>query len=325
MIHPKIQLYCCAIGILFTACASPKFSVVVLPDTQTYAQKFPEIFYSQLGWIDSNRKAIDFVLHVGDITQDNIEPEWEVARKAFDQIEGKVPYAIVPGNHDTGNKGRADVRETTYYNRYFAADRSGPANAGAYFETGKLDNAWHQVRAAKRNWIFLGLEFGPRNEVLDWANTVVRANPESIVVLFTHCYMYSDSTRVGEGDDWRPQQYGLGKDTGRLAVNDGEQIWEKLVRPNPNIRFVLSGHVLHSGVGTLVSTNDAGLPVYQMLANYQAGVRGSVNGGNGYLRVLTMDIRKGIVDVKTYSPYLNQYKSEPAHEFRFTNVPFRSR
>ena len=37
--------------------------------------------------------------------------------------------------------------------------------------------------------------------------------------------------------------------------------------------MVFSGHVLHSGTGQLVSAGVHGSHVYQMLANYQSGVR----------------------------------------------------
>lgn len=134
--------------------------------------------------------------------------------------------------------------------------------------------------------------------------------------------MYSDSTRQGPGDKWRPQDYGVGKDKGDAAVNDGEQIWEKLVKKYPNTRFVFSGHVLNSGVGTLISINDAGYQVYQMLANYQEGVKGSVMGGNGWLRILDFDFKKKTIRVSTYSPFINQFNYEPAHSFLIRNAFF---
>lgn len=136
--------------------------------------------------------------------------------------------------------------------------------------------------------------------------------------------MYSDSTRQGPGDSWRPQAYGVGKDKGDAAVNDGEQIWEKLVKKYSNTRFVFSGHVLNSGVGTLVSVNDGGYLVYQMLANYQEGVKGSVMGGNGWLRILDLDYKKKTIRVSTYSPYINQFNYEPAHSFIIKNVFFKT-
>lgn len=173
--------------------------------------------------------------------------------------------------------------------------------------------------------MIMGLEFGPRNEVLDWANEAVKQHSDRMVIIITHCYMYSDSTRVGEGDNWRPQAYGIGKETGARAVNDGEQIWEKLVKPNANIRMVLSGHILHSGIGTRVDLNNHGLPVYQLLQNYQSGVRGSVNGGNGFMRIFTLNTSKSTIHIKTWSPYLREYKTGAEHEFEFTAVPFKAK
>src|SRR5690606_35103409 len=127
-------------------------------------------------------------------------------------------------------------------------------------------------------------------------------------IINTHAYMYSDETRMSpdRNHHWLPQSYGLGKDSADL-VNNGEEMWEKLVKKHPNILMVVSGHVLNDGVGTLVSEGEHGNNVYQMLANFQGGVEGSVNGGNGFLRILTIDPKMNTIDVKTYSPYVDEY------------------
>jgi hypothetical protein len=59
-----------------------------------------------------------------------------------------------------------------------------------------------------------------------------------------------------------------------------------------------------------------------MLANYQGGVDGSEKGGNGFLRILTIDPENNRISVKTYSPYINQYKTAPDQQFSFENVDF---
>jgi hypothetical protein len=112
---------------------------------------------------------------------------------------------------------------------------------------------------------------------------------------------------------------------GDSSVNDGEGIWQKLIKKNKNILFVFSGHVLNSGVGTLVSLNDAGYPVYQMLANYQEGVKGSIKGGNGWLRIVDLDFKKKLVKISTYSPFVDQFMQDPAHSFEIKNVLFKPR
>src|SRR5690554_1727235 len=99
-------------------------------------------------------------------------------------------------------------------------------------------------------------------------------------------------------------------------------MWEKLVSQHPNIMFVFSGHVLHDGTGYLVSEGKHGNKVYQMLANYQGGVENTVKGGNGFLRRLTINTAEKKITVKTYSPYVDEYKREPDQQFVIENVDF---
>lgn len=314
-------------AVFLVACAPArhKASVVLLPDTQYYAEKYPEVLDSQINWIARNARNIQLVIQQGDLTQNNNDKEWQVVQQAFSRLDHKLPYVLAVGNHDMGSTpGKfSDVRNTSLYNQYFPVGRMAQLPGfGGTFEAGKMDNAYYLLQMGKRKWMVLTLEFGPRNAVLHWANDLVRQYPGHTVILNTHSYMFSDSTRQGPGDYWRPQAYGIGKDRGDSTVNDGEQIWEKLVRKHANIRFVFSGHVLNSGVGTLVSINDHGHYVYQMLANYQSEVKGSVRGGNGWLRILDMDLKKKTLSVRTYSPFVKEYKQEPAHQFVIRNAVF---
>lgn len=82
------------------------FLLVLLPDTQTYTSNYSDIFKSQTSWIAENAKKIAFVLHQGDITDNNSEPQWKVAVESFNMLDGKVPYTFAPGNHDIGEGGK---------------------------------------------------------------------------------------------------------------------------------------------------------------------------------------------------------------------------
>ena len=305
---------------ILLSCSASKHTArwVLLPDTQAYAESIPEELDSQINYILREKKNIDLVLQQGDLTQNNNDKEWKVVQSAFQKLDHQVPYVLALGNHDMGSAdGKfADVRNTGKYNQYFPFNKQSslPAYAGS-FEEGKTDNAYYLLKKGKLQWLVLTLEFGPRDAVLNWASEIAGRHPDHLVILNTHSYMYFDSTRQGPGDNWRPQAYGVGRDRGDSSVNDGEQIWNKLVRKHSNIRFVFSGHVLNTGVGTLVSINDAGLPVYQMLANYQPGVKGSVKGGNGWLRIIDLDFKKGRVSVSTFSPYINEWMIDPGHRF----------
>ena len=300
------------------------FHLVLLPDTQMYAQDHPEIFHAQTRWVADNASTITFVLQQGDITNKNSRPQWEVAAAAFARMDGKVPYTFVPGNHDIGTSGTADVRDTTLMNEYLPHEKySRAASFGGAFETGRMDNTWHRFEAGGLKWLILSLEFAPRNSVLEWANEVITAHPDHKIIFNTHAYMYSDDTRMAPPDNWCPQQYGLAKGAeGDDAVNDGEMIWEKLLSRHPNVLLAVSGHVLHDGTGRLVSEGQHGNKVYQMLANYQGGVKGAVDGGNGYLRILTIDPQAGTIGAKTWSPVTGEYKTEPDQEFEYKNVAF---
>jgi len=310
----------------FCSCASKKeFTLVLLPDTQIYSEKYPDIFKSQTKWVADHAKQITFMLHQGDITNNNSESQWKVATEAINLMDGKVPYTLALGNHDNGTNGRSDVRNTELFNRFFPYSKLCKLSTfGDAFEAGKMDNTWYQFKGGGYNWLIFSLEFGPRNSVLDWAAKVIAEHPKHKVIINTHAYLYSDDLRMGEVSThkWLPKVYGIGKTGDTTAVNNGKQMWEKLVGKFPNILFVFSGHIIGDGTGFLVSEGEHGNKVYQMLANYQQGVIGSENGGNGYLRLITINTKMQTISVKSYSPYINKYKTEPDQQFLIENVKF---
>mgnify|MGYP001239566787 CR=1 FL=1 len=97
----------------------------------------------------------------------------------------------------------------------------------------------------------------------------------------------------------------------KATLNNGEEIWQKLIRIHKNIQFVLSGHIWQIGVGRLVSKGGNGNKIFQLVSNYQF----MENGGNGYLRIMKFSPSKKRVEVKTYSPYLDKYKTDPNNQF----------
>ena len=77
------------------------WTIAGLPDTQNYAA-FPErirIWECMTRWIVDNRDAygIKLVLHVGDIVNENILPEWERARTALAPLRAQVPLVVAAG------------------------------------------------------------------------------------------------------------------------------------------------------------------------------------------------------------------------------------
>lgn len=297
--------------------AQEEFSIIVLPDTQIYSQSYPEIFISQAQWIVDMAEDLNIrlVLHAGDVVNQGArsESQWQNAKAAIDIIDqAGIPCFIAIGNHDYNDE--AQTRNSAKFNEYFGLERYlGKPWFGGAFEPGKADNVYGFIEAGGRRYLVLALEFGPRRAVLQWANEVVAQYPDHEVIVVTHCHMYTDNTPMGQGHYWNPKDYGVGYD-----AHDGEGIWQEFLRRHPNVRFVLSGHVLNSGVGRRIDVGDHGNLVYQILANYQMR---PYYGGEGFLRIMTFRPAEGVVEVQTYSPHFDRYLTEPDQTFTLAYDP----
>ena len=294
------------------AFSSGSFTLAVLPDTQVYSLLYPGVFMAQTSWIAGNaqRRQIPYVFHLGDVVNNNTHLEWQRAAHAMWLLEGIVPYALAPGNHDYGPSGDASTRETLL-NDYFPYELISrwPTFGGA-FESGRLDNTFHLFSAGGRDFIVLALEWGPREEVITWARTVMDAHPGRLGILVTHAYLHQDGRRFDIADparaqDFNPHFYGTAG-----GVNDGEQLWQKLVRRYPFI-LVFTGHSLGDGNGYLASVTDVGTTCHQMLSNYQFRELG----GEGYMRLLEFLADGQTVRVYTYSPLYDAILADPTQTF----------
>lgn len=286
-----------------------EFTVVLLPDTQRYAKNTPAMFFAQTHWIKDNHMALNtrFVIHLGDIVDHNTDREWRVADQAMGLLDDEIPYLVLPGNHDyeydTPGAG-ARRKFATKYNAVFSPlrFRDQPWYGGHRGVTN--ENNYSFFQAAGREFMVLGLEYGPSDEVLEWASQLVRAHSDKWVIVAAHCYMYDDDTRLGEGDQFSPHK-------NDASYNDGEQMWDKFVRHHPNILLVVSGHVKGDGAGRLSSKGDHGNVVHQMLSNYQM----LPSGGDGWLRILKFMPGERKLLVRTYSPWLKKFDLDLQQSF----------
>ncbi|MBN1123527.1 MAG: metallophosphoesterase [Sedimentisphaerales bacterium] len=293
------------------------WSLVILPDTQVYARLYPGLFHLQTQWILENKDKLNIVyaLQNGDVTDNNVPNQWQHASEAFGRLDGHVPYAISLGNHDFGPKGSTKDR-TTLANDYFPVSRfKNMPTFGGVMEKGKIDNTFHRFRTAGQDYLLLCFEFGPRNEVLEWANQIIEKHPHHKVIVMTHAYLYSDSSRYdwatkGESQSWNPHNYPIGK-SDTTTVNDGQEMWDKLIKPHPNIFMTINGHVLNDGLGYLVSEGDSGNIVHQMLVNFQM----LPVGGEAWLRILTFHADGKSIQVKDYSPLYDKFNTAADNQF----------
>jgi hypothetical protein len=316
---------CAAAVLCATGCRSAvagqtndSFTIVVLPDTQYYARNYPDIFDAQVRWIADQhaRAGIALVAHEGDIVDADEPAQWQRAATSLHALDGVVPYLLSSGNHDYRRVG-AHVDRTTSIDEYFApTEVGGTVSGGGTYQPGRLENSYVLLSAAGGPWLLLSLEFGPRDAVLAWADTVLRRFPAVPAIVLTHAYLDADGSRfdhVSRHDQlWNPHRYFAQDPAG--AVNDGEEIWQKLISRNDNVRFVICGHALDDGTGRLTSRRPDGTVVHQILANFQTGALG----GAGYLRIMRFTPRTRTVAVQTYSPYLGRFKRDGDDEFELT-------
>jgi hypothetical protein len=300
------------------------WSMVVLPDTQNYVKNTRDlpVLHDQIDWILENRDQynIQLVLQEGDIVNQNnqVQPtsgnqssqqQWENARAAFSRLNGELPYIMAVGNHDIGTT-NAQSRET-FFNDYFkAADNPlvNPATGGilkGVKDPGRMENAYFELEGPDgRKMLIFSLEYWPRQSTLAWANQIA-AQPQfqsHTAVLMTHSYM-----------NWNEDYWRTGATVGGLGTdgNDGEDMWNELVKLHGNFEMTLNGHIGGDGVGYKRSIGDEGNPVHQMLINTQF----ETNGGNGWLRLIEFLEDGKTARVRTYSPYLDLYRMGQAHEF----------
>jgi hypothetical protein len=299
--------------------ALDSFTIVVLPDTQKYAANNPDGYLLQTEWIAREREArnIACVLHLGDITDHNEPAEWNLAAEAMHRLDGHVPYFMVLGNHDYSQKGACADR-TTRFNEYFplAIYSKLPTFGGTYDrEPDRLENSYHLFSAGGRDFLALMLEFGPRNDVVRWANEVAAKHRDRAAILVTHAYMYYDDSRYdwsqrGKDQKWNPHSYKVAANTAD-DVNDGEALWQKLVSQHENFILTLNGHVIGDGLGRTATQTRGGRTVHQMLVNFQMKPRGA----DGWLRLLEFRADGQTVDVCDYSPTRNQCNKSAQNRF----------
>lgn len=285
------------------------FTIMVMPDTQYYSQKYPETFHKQTQWIVDTAAKYNtiFVAHLGDITETASDEEWEVARAAFARLDGKVPYLPTPGNHDYGGRLQVQTHRSPYTNFFPVADFQKMATFGGTYdrEPQKSDNQFHRFTAGGRKWMVIALEYAPRTDVLRWAGDVCQANPDHTVIITTHAYLDPRTHRrfpgaPAETMKAKQNEPGVKPPKERPDLNQGEDMWQKLVSRHSNIAMVLCGHASYTAYTS--STGEAGNIVHEVVVDYQR----DVNGGNGWMRLLQFLPDGKTVRTCDYSPVLDQ-------------------
>jgi hypothetical protein len=301
------------------------FSIIILPDTQYYSSKFPDMFYKQMDWIVENKNPlnIQYVIHLGDITDNNKEYAWEVADKSFKILENAgIPYSIVYGDNDMKNpdKNKYDgTRHTEFYNKYFPVsrfDKPGSWWSGGFYDPEKIDNYYCFFNYKDYKFLIMNLEIAPRSAVLKWADNIISQNASRKVILVTHDYLDRNGKRL---DDLR--SFGLDDrdDMDKLKGNNAEEVFKKLVKKNPNVMMVLCGHKSGTFEKTVRIKNpqnpEETRKVFEILSDFQdEKLKGSnEKSGKGLLRVLKIYPEKNEIRISTFSALTGKSKEQEIH------------
>lgn len=335
---------------------------------QQTAAGFPfdarELFLEQMRFIAANTVAeggnIAFVTSVGDVWQhqsleidagnvargikpiphpslpkpapEAVRAEMQAAREGFGMIAGKVPFSVVPGNHDYDAMGLGEVPSAN-------PDSAQPVRA-LYW--GGLDNfrsvfgdqseffkgqPWYVAAhdggtdsaqiftAGGYRFLHIGLQFNAPDASLEWAASVVRSHPGLPTIVTIHDFLSNEGV-------WTQNVM----PAGAAKVSDDnspQQIWDKFISRNDQIFLVLSGH--QAGQSFRTDANTAGHKVHQVLADYQERAQTRIEAGlprsgrhgigDGWLRLMTFDLTQAVpsITVRTYSTHYKAYSTDLAN------------
>ncbi len=271
------------------------YSFAVIGDTQILALNYPEKFTALYDWVLGNveSKKIKFVLGLGDITDDSTVAEWQLAKQNITRMNGVVPYSLVRGNHDTESA----------MMKFFPLSEYKETLGGYYGKN--IFNSWQELIVGEVKYLIFTLDYGAQDPVLEWADKIISEHPEHNVIITTHAYFFRDGTTLDAGDVVPPSKKGA-------AYNDGDEMWDKLIKKHENIVLVLSGHDPCDNIVYAQDKGENGNIVTQMLIDPQ-GVD-KAQGGVGLVAMFyfsedgkTMQVEYYSTDRKAYFLENNQF------------------
>ncbi|MBN7796128.1 metallophosphoesterase [Parahaliea mediterranea] len=262
--------------------------------------------------------------------------EMPKAHEGFSLIAGKVPFSVVPGNHDydamwtdAGHPPAAEFNprdwsslgvlhpggldnfrsvfgaETAFFKGkpWYVASHDGGADSAQVFTAGGY------------RFLHIGLQFDPPNDSLAWAARVIARYPGLPTIVSTHDYLNTQGERKAnaliDGHKVDP------------VHNNPQMLWDKFLSRHDQIFLVLCGH--QHAQAARVDDNAAGNPVWQLLSDYQDRHQTLVDVGyemgdmpvgvgDGWFRMLEFDMSgdEPRVHVRTYSTHYDVRSSDLA-------------
>lgn len=280
------------------------YSMAVVGDTQWMTYLYPETLANMYNWIIENKdsKKISYVLGLGDINQHDTDEQWAITSELLKSLaDAGIPQSIVCGGSHDSMPQYAKWIDTDYY----VSAYSGIMEMGFFDDPTNgptLSNSYSIMTIGETKYMFLTLEYGPREAQVEWANEVIAAHPDCNVIISTHTYLYADGTHHSTWDN-----SSCDKD-GESSKYCGDELWDALVRRHENIVMVLSGHVAGNDVIKSEVYGDHGNKIIELLVNPQ--VLDDQCEGVGMVGMLYFSADGRTVDFEYYSTARDMYYRE---------------
>ncbi|MEO8085354.1 MAG: LamG-like jellyroll fold domain-containing protein [Bacteroidota bacterium] len=280
------------------------FTIIGLPDTQFYTSELNgatnAMYKAQMTWVKNNlvSENIVFIEGLGDCVQNGDNGgnplEWQRADTAMKIIEDPlttmlpdgIPYGLNVGNHDQTPTGNV-AGTTTFFNQYFGSARfTGRGYYGGHYST-KNNNNYSLFTASGLDFIVINLEYATTMDpgVITWLRNLLDTYSNRKAIIGSHYILNLNGT------------YGT---QGQVIYNS--------VKDKPNVFMMLAGHV--TGESRRQDTYSGSI-INTIMSDFQ----GWTNGGNGWLRIMKFSPSTNTINVKTYNPWLNQWKTDAASQF----------
>jgi hypothetical protein len=202
-----------------------EWTLFVIPDTQGYTEDWREEGYlyeemvETFKWLGevADDMNVQLVQSVGDMVENNNDVEWKrVVENYYPLMRKGIPTIPGAGNHewiDGGGDG-----DFLYMNRYFPVSLFEDKYWwGGSFPKGKIQNSYQNFTISGQEYLFLTLQYNAGSpevdaqDAVDWAEEIIKSNPDRIVVLSSH---------------W----------------NKNQPHFLQLVDQYPNVKITLAGH-----------------------------------------------------------------------------------
>lgn len=292
------------------------YTFAVIPDPQMVVT-YHNHYGNNTGALDTtkdflnanfNNMKIEMTMCVGDLTNMQASTsekqkvdEWTYISKIFNELDENLKYIVTPGNHDYDYPVCSKDHSLTYFNNYFPiSDFNSRSYWGGAYDSTQLQNAYYLAEFAGVKYLFMTMDFGPEDAVIDWANSVAETFYDRRIVLVTHNMTNPFATITGPDDNGAATTYKWVNTPG-ITINNAIDVYNKFCKKHRNMFMTISGHLLDDDIVCLETVGENGNVIMNFLVNGQ-GI--FLNDGlEALLGLFTFDEKEQIIYQDYYSTY----------------------